>query len=1327
MQKPGEQLVEFAGELRVLADRAYPRWSSEHRQEALRNQFMQGVRSSSIQLRLMKEMPPTLDDALKLASQLEAVEEAQKRLQKDRCKTESLALTDDTVADPDSCTSNATSGPGQQQYERESLEKRLSRQLRQAEADVQKLSTQVQQLLKESTMNTRRRPANSRDNTGQKRTDGPVCWGCGKKGHVKRDCPQRRTAFKNHLPSESAAVSASLFIYGFLEGHRTKMLVDTGSAVTIIRRDIWDGISRKQLETPVRAVLAANGNEISLSGQGDVLVQVGDLSVRHNVLVADCLTQDCILGSDFLLLHGCVIDLLNHSLLVKGKVVPLSSGIYHSPISTCGVAVAETVEVPAHSQFRLIANRQGKKKEQGVDDLGSVMFEPSHDFMESHGLAVAHAVVGEDNEDIVVQILNPTPYSVQVQQGSRIGCLRPLLDVCAIELEAVARQGDNRSHARECIIHQLVSCAQGVTQKERQQLTDLLTEFESILSDREDDLGRTHLVYHKIDTGDAVPIRQSARRLPYFQREERLMEQVLAGLHWSTCLVYLDDIIVFSRTVADHLDQLRDVFTRLKNAGLTLKPSKCHLLQMEGFAQVAAPLNALTNKGKEWMWTADCTHAFLELKKRLVSTPVLVMPQFTQEFILDTDASGEGLGAVLSQVIEGEEKVVAYASKTLTRTERKYCATRREMLALVWATHHFRPYLYGHRFVLRTDHSALQWLHNFKEPEGQTARWLEQLAEYNYRVVHRPGRHHTNADSLSRMPCKQCGLSEASDGTTCCDAVVQHEIILPTWTPEEMQSAQQTDVALSKVIDWFESNSIPHSPPTQANLRTLWLQRDQLMLKEGVLYRQWKDVPGGGLHKRLQLVLPASLVPGVLSGLHDTPVGGHLGVKKTLEKVQMRFYWPSQKKDVEKWCASCAKCSSRKSPLPTRAPLQLEDSVSRPLERIAMDIVGPLPVTERGNRYILVVGDYFTRWKEAYPMKDMEAQTVACILVNEFICRLGVPDTIHTDQGRNFESKLIKELCQMLGIKKTRTTPYHPQSDGMVERFNRTLLNMLSIAVGEDEMSWDLQLPLLLLAYRTSVHDTTGTSPFELMYGREVRLPEDIMFALPATVETARADYKGILKRRLQHAYQLVRKHTRRQQEHQKFNYDRSIRGQPFQVGDLVLLHCPHVPRGRSPKLHRPWQGPFKVMAVLGPATYHIVNCARAKKRLVVHFNRLKPWVSNESMEGPPSLPKVSPNSMENEHQPTITSDKLEDVVLYFPQPQENPLVPGGDNRVEGEDENGQEIQAPGLLPPQDVVDQDLDVHDEPAPELPALRRSTRIRHPPGWYGDRIVLPDTLA
>ena len=199
---------------------------------------------------------------------------------------------------------------------------------------------------------------------------------------------------------------------------------------------------------------------------------------------------------------------------------------------------------------------------------------------------------------------------------------------------------------------------------------------------------------------------------------------------------------------------------------------------VEGFAQVAAPLNALTDKGKEWRWTAECPQAFLELKKRLVSAPVLVMPQFNRDFLLDMDASGEGLGAVLSQIIAGQERVVAYVSKTLTKTERKYCATRREMLALVWATHHFRLHLYGRRFVLCTDHSALQWFHSFKEPEGQVAWWLEQLAEYDYQVVHRPGKNHINADCLSRVPCKQCGLSEALDAVSC--DVVQMEAILPT-------------------------------------------------------------------------------------------------------------------------------------------------------------------------------------------------------------------------------------------------------------------------------------------------------------------------------------------------------------------------------------------------------------------------------------------------------------------------------------------------------------------------------------------------------------------
>ena len=535
------------------------------------------------------------------------------------------------------------------------------------------------------------------------------------------------------------------------------------------------------------------------------------------------------------------------------------------------------------------------------------------------------------------------------------------------------------------------------------------------------------------------------------------------------------------------------------------------------------------------------------------------------------------------------------------------------MLALVWAARHFRPYLYGRQFLARTDHNSLRWLHNFKEPEGQVARWLEILSEFDYRVEHRPGVQHANADSLSRRECRQCGepADPCVEGNTM--ITVSSTALLPTWSMEEIRELQMKEEELSQFIKWLQCKSIPRKFPTSATpkLQTLWNQRRHLTLVDGVLYRRWEDVQGGGVHKRLQLVLPASLVPEVMTGLHNSPTGGHMGVKKTLEKIRARFYWPRQRKDVEQWCSRCQLCTSRKSPIKACAPMQLVSDMSRPLQRIAMDIVGPFPETRRGNRYILVIGDYFTKWKEAFPIKDMEAATVARYLVNEVICRLGVPDTIHTDQGKNFDSKLIKEVCQLLGVTKTRTTPYHPQSDGLVERFNRTLLNMLSIAVEEDELSWDLHLPTLLLAYRTSIHETTGVTPFELMFGREPRVPVDVMFPSPdhsvIGSSSSPKKYADVLRASLSKSYERVRLYSKKKQQHQKQFYDRGARGSPYQVGDIVSLHDPVVKKGHSRKFHRPWKGPFKVVKLLGSTTYRIQDCKNSGKRKVVHFNRLKP------------------------------------------------------------------------------------------------------------------------
>uniref|UniRef100_A0A8C0XU21 Integrase catalytic domain-containing protein n=1 Tax=Cyprinus carpio carpio TaxID=630221 RepID=A0A8C0XU21_CYPCA len=209
-----------------------------------------------------------------------------------------------------------------------------------------------------------------------------------------------------------------------------------------------------------------------------------------------------------------------------------------------------------------------------------------------------------------------------------------------------------------------------------------------------------------------------------------------------------------------------------------------------------------------------------------------------------------------------------------------------------------------------------------------------------------------------------------------------------------------------------------------------------------------------------------------------------------------RFYWLGWFGDVKRWCRECVDCGSRKAVgKQWRAPLQ-SVVTSRPYERVAVDILGPLPETPKENKYIVVIGDYFSRWTEAFPLPNQEAETVAKLLVEQWVCRFGAPRIIHTDQGRNFESRLFKEVCQLLNIYKTRTSPYHPQSDGMVERFNRTLASMLSLFVDDNQANWDILLPYVMMAYRSSVHSSTGFTPYKVVFGKEIVLPVDVMLNL---------------------------------------------------------------------------------------------------------------------------------------------------------------------------------------------------------------------------------------
>lgn len=820
---------------------------------------------------------------------------------------------------------------------------------------------------------------------------------------------------------------------------------------------------------------------------------------------------------------------------------------------------------------------------------------------------------------------------------------------------------------------------------------------------------------------------------------ERLMEKVLSGLQWQTCLVYLDDIIIFGRSFEEHMARLGEVFQRLKGAGLKLSPKKCdllkhkvhflgHIVSSEGvatdlskvadvkdwprpnsvrdvrgfiglcsyyrkfvknFAQIARPLHHLTEKGQRFSWSDECERAFQTLKNALSSSPVLAYPTQNDKYILDTDASNESMGAVLSQIQNGEELVIAYFSKSFSKAERRYCVTRKELYAVVSAIKHFHHYLYGVEFLVRTDHSALRWLLNFKHPEGQVARWLELLGTYTFKIQHRAGTKHGNADALSRRPCDNCrhcdrveekeidevkkNEHELNQGDLNCFQVNKKgstsertedksatsdrtpgvltrsqarrqvaaetvqgtvesghqsesvENLVDLWSVEEIKKAQREDDSIRQILDW---KAVSETRPVWSQIseknqivKTYWGLWEVLSVKEGVLYRRWESDCGNDISWKL--VVPKTLRNDVMLQLHDNATAGHLGVKKTLMRIQERFYWCGYHKDVESWCRQCDICNSRKNPPKKRkAPMQ-RYVVGVPMERMAMDIMGPLPVTARGNKYILCVADYFTKWTEAFAIPDQEAETVAKVFVEQFFTRFGVPLQLHTDQGRNFESKLFKELSTLLGIDKTRTTAFHPQSDGMVERFNRTLEAMLSAVVSEDQRDWDEWLPHVTMAYRSSVHETTGESPSAMMLGREMNLPIDLTVPSPPKEETESIEYVQILKEKLQRVHEFAREATRVSSERQKRNYDQGSSLTRFNVGDLVWLYTPNRKKSLSPKLQRHWGGPYKITHRLSDVNYRIRLTERSSPK-VVHYDRLKPYDSTrESLRSRTRKPKM--------------------------------------------------------------------------------------------------------
>ncbi|MCG8049195.1 MAG: DDE-type integrase/transposase/recombinase [Candidatus Thiodiazotropha taylori] len=813
---------------------------------------------------------------------------------------------------------------------------------------------------------------------------------------------------------------------------------------------------------------------------------------------------------------------------------------------------------------------------------------------------------------------------------------------------------------------------------------------------------------------------------------QRAMDVVLKGLTWSDCLVYLDDIVIYASTLEEHRAKLEKLLTRFEDAGLKIKPDKCELLPermkllghvistagievdqekisvikawptpsnitelrsflahcgyyqrfIADYADITAPLRKLDKQNVQFVWNEECSSAFNALKSALCSTSVLAYPCYELPFILDVDASENGLGATLSQIQNDEERPIAFAAKAFQGGQKNYTVYQKEMLALAWGLDHFEPYIYGQQLTVRTDNQALSWLKTTKNMRGPQARWLERIMEFMpFNLEHRPGRLHLNADGLSRFPWDRFqnndyleesnehnyvhndgNVYRVTDSDTTNKTFMNNWTLGPMsgWTYSEISESQKKDKVISCVLSWLKEGQRPEEEMMYGSSKELWSywhQFDRLCVKDDALYRIWWK-PGIHEISHYQLVLPTSMKDLALYSLHD--YAGHLGCDKTIDKIRERFYWFNLRDETELYIKQCLVCQEFKHPQrKPRAPMK-NIKGGFPLERLGIDCVGPLPMTEDGNKYITVAVDYFTKYPFAFASSDIKAETVADKLMDHVVCLFGVPMNLHADQGSNFESNVFRKFCELVELSKTRTTPFAPWSNGETERMNRTLISMLKKMVSDNPRKWDSLLQKALMHYRSSIHSSTGFTPYRLMFGREMNLPVDVALNLPSenTSQTI-PEYVSKQASIIKETEELARQHLTLAQDRQKEYYDIKKSGKPYKKDDLVMLLVKVIPTGEPRKFYKEYSGPWRVVTVISDVDYRIQYVGKAcdktrgrrrKNRKVVHFNQLKLFYGNledtESKKDPDDVVKehglVHENNADN-HEKDV-SDSESDV-----------------------------------------------------------------------------------
>jgi transposase InsO family protein len=715
-------------------------------------------------------------------------------------------------------------------------------------------------------------------------------------------------------------------------------------------------------------------------------------------------------------------------------------------------------------------------------------------------------------------------------------------------------------------------------------------------------------------------------------------------------MVYIDDIIIASRSEEEHVVHLQQMFDRLRQYGLRLNPSKCafglrevkllgYIVSAEGlkadpgkvqaiarldaptsvsevrsflgmtgyyrtcipgYAHVSEPLVQLTRKNAHFVWTGVHQQAFEDLKSALMSERVMAHPQTDKEYYLYTDACDYAVGAILVQKDdEGVERPIVYLSKQLSATQRRWATIEKEAYAVVYALKQLRPYLWGARYKTFTDHKPLTSLFTKDMNNTKIQRWAVLLAEYGCRVEYHKGKLNVRADMLSRI-------------------------------------RQRDEVATFDTEDWKLGDELPPLPPDEQdpdvyglNLRQVSEQQKQMtewteqhnedshyMVIEGLLYSTKKPHVYAPEHPRL--VLRPAVREHVVSRAHAEV--GHMSVVKTMRKVQEAFVWPGMKRYIQDYVSKCPTCivHSRQQP---RAHMGEMPIATQPVQIIAADLIGPLVRSDNGNTYTLTVIDHCTGWAEAYPIPSKTSEAVWPRLIRDYFPRHSYPSVLITDLGLEFGALALRQYLQAVGVEHRRTTAYNPQANGRCERFNKTLKHLLMKLMNNQRHTWEDQLGAALLAYNNALSDVTGQTPYFLHYGRRARLPISRLLGQNPPLEG-----------RLQDVAEALRQAAGATLEARKYNRERlnaRANQKTFRPGDTVVIKAME-PLSMTSR----WDPQWTVTRVRGKVLY--LSHQQTGKSKVLNVNKVRLVDPNIVWDEVQQRPKRNPHISARPREPLL-------------------------------------------------------------------------------------------